>query len=59
MDERSATAYPLEDKAARDNRRLLRGAMAGRGFHNYPQEWRHYTCQPEPWPDRYFDMPVE
>ena len=41
-----------------ENRALLRAAMAARGFKNYPFEWWHYTHQPEPYPDTYFDFPV-
>ena len=59
MDARSATDFALADREAHDNRMLLREAMTARGFHNYPQEWWHYTFKPEPWPDRYFDVPVE
>ncbi|WP_237060642.1 M15 family metallopeptidase [Microbulbifer sediminum] len=59
MDERSATAFPLEDSAAIRNRQLLKEVMAAHGFVNYAQEWWHYTYKPEPWPGQYFDMPVE
>lgn len=41
-----------------ENRTLLREAMAARGFKNYPFEWWHYTFQPEPYPDTYFDFPI-
>jgi D-alanyl-D-alanine dipeptidase len=43
---------------ARENRRLLREAMARRGFQALPQEWWHFTFQPEPYPDRAFDVPI-
>jgi D-alanyl-D-alanine dipeptidase len=58
FDERShgdATDVPAE---ARENRRLLREAMQRRGFRPLPQEWWHFTYQPEPYPDRSFDVPV-
>lgn len=42
-----------------ENRTLLREAMAARGFKNYPFEWWHYTHEPEPYPDTYFDFPIE
>jgi len=45
---------PLEIK----NRTLLREAMQARGFKTYPFEWWHYTHQPEPYPDTYFDFPI-
>ncbi|MBY6188977.1 DUF1343 domain-containing protein [Microbulbifer agarilyticus] len=33
--------------------------MTAEGFVNYSQEWWHYTFKPEPYPDRYFDLPVD
>ena len=59
MDERSATGFDLQDKQAKKNRQLLLKAMSKHGFVNYPQEWWHYTYQPEPYPDSYFNMPVQ
>lgn len=44
--------------AARANRARLRAAMERRGFRPYPAEWWHFTLAAEPWPDRYFDVPV-
>jgi D-alanyl-D-alanine dipeptidase len=41
-----------------ENRQLLREVMAARGFKNYPYEWWHYTFEPEPFPDTYFDFPI-
>lgn len=41
-----------------ENRALLREAMSARGFKNYPFEWWHYTFEPEPYPDTYFDVPI-
>jgi D-alanyl-D-alanine dipeptidase len=43
----------------RANRALLRNAMRGCGFYNNPSEWWHYTLRGEPFPERYFDFPVE
>jgi D-alanyl-D-alanine dipeptidase len=40
------------------NRALLRDAMAARGFKTYPFEWWHFTFEPEPYPDTYFDFPI-
>src|SRR2546427_745346 len=40
------------------NRQQLLQAMARRGFVNYPQEWWHYTLQPEPDPGTAYDVPV-
>jgi D-alanyl-D-alanine dipeptidase len=28
-------------------------------FVNYDKEWWHFTFQPEPFPDTYFDFPVD
>jgi|GEM_PF-49784 len=58
MDERSATVYPLQDRAAVANRLRLKSAMEAQGFVNYSAEWWHYTFKPEPYPDTYFDVPV-
>lgn len=41
------------------NRLLLRDAMEAGGFRNYVNEWWHYTLVDEPYPDVYFDEPVE
>jgi D-alanyl-D-alanine dipeptidase len=40
------------------NRQRLLQAMAAEGFINYPQEWWHYTLQPEPDPHTAYDVPV-
>ena len=50
-------ASGLTDEEIR-NRALLRDAMTARGFKSYPFEWWHYTHQPEPFPDTYFDFPI-
>ncbi|MFK3845913.1 M15 family metallopeptidase [Stenotrophomonas sp. NPDC078853] len=41
------------------NRQRLLQAMAAAGFVNYPQEWWHYTFQPEPDPHTAYDVPVD
>lgn len=41
-----------------DNRALLREAMEAHGFKSYPFEWWHFTFEPEPYPDTYFDFPI-
>jgi D-alanyl-D-alanine dipeptidase len=41
------------------NRMLLVDAMTRRGFRNYDREWWHYTLRGEPYPDTYFDFPVQ
>ena len=40
------------------NRELLRLTMRKYGFRSYSEEWWHYTYDAEPYPDTYFDFPV-
>ena len=58
FDTLSHTDDPRVTGEQRANRDLLRGVLAERGFVNLPEEWWHFTFQPEPFPDRYFDFPV-
>ena len=58
FDERSHTETPLVDTAARHNRLWLRALMDRHGWRNLPEEWWHFTLRDEPFPDRYFDLPV-
>ena len=51
-------AEGLSPVAAR-NRETLRDIMEQCGFDAYNQEWWHYSLKKEPYPDRYFDFPVE
>ena len=44
---------------ARAHRLLLREAMAKAGFRPYAEEWWHFTLEGEPFPETYFDFPVE
>lgn len=46
-----------EEQAA--NRALLREAMLARGFKGINTEWWHFTLKNEPYPDTYFNFPVE
>ena len=41
------------------NRMRLAAAMQRRGFRPYPKEWWHFTLRGEPFPDTYFDVPVQ
>ena len=43
----------------RANRALLRQVMLRSGFRPLTQEWWHFTLEREPWPERYFDFPIE
>jgi D-alanyl-D-alanine dipeptidase len=58
FDPLSHTAATDLSYAARLNRARLRSAMDRRGFRPYPAEWWHFTLVDEPYPDRYFDVPV-
>jgi D-alanyl-D-alanine dipeptidase len=40
------------------NRIVLEDVMKAHGFANYAMEWWHFTFQPEPYPDTYFDFPI-
>ncbi len=41
------------------HRMLLQTLMAKYGFNNYAEEWWHFTLKNEPYPDTYFDFPVQ
>ncbi len=43
----------------RANRLLLRTLMIQHGFVPYEQEWWHFTLADEPFPDTYFDFPIQ
>jgi len=55
----SHTDNPAITGEERENRLLLRRIMEAAGFRNYVNEWWHYTLVDEPYPDRYFDIPIE
>ena len=41
------------------NRLLLRDAMVRHGFAGIESEWWHFTLAEEPYPDTYFDFPIQ
>jgi len=41
------------------NRQLLQSVMNNYGFKSYSKEWWHFTLNNEPFPNTYFDFPVE
>lgn len=43
----------------RINRMLLKTLMEKHGFKNYDLEWWHYTLINEPYPNTYFNFPIE
>ena len=55
----SHTASPKVNEAQRANRKLLHTFMRGCGFFNNRSEWWHYTLRGEPYPETFFDFPVE
>jgi D-alanyl-D-alanine dipeptidase len=43
----------------RTHRMLLKGLMGDHGFKPLKEEWWHFTLGDEPFPDTYFDFPIE
>jgi zinc D-Ala-D-Ala dipeptidase len=58
FDPKSHTRSRKIPRMAKINRRFLVKLMTNRGFINLPQEWWHFTFQPEPFPNSYFNFPV-
>ena len=42
-----------------ENRMLLRDVMLAHGFKPYKCEWWHFTLKEEPYPNTYFNFPIE
>ena len=59
FDPRSNTVHPDLNQQQQANRLLLKTLMARHGFQHFPLEWWHFTLANEPWPDQYFDVPVQ
>ncbi|MFJ9639425.1 M15 family metallopeptidase [Streptomyces sp. NPDC101178] len=59
FDTLSHTDDPRIQGKQRANRHFLKGALTEVGFVNLPEEWWHFTYQPELFPDTYFDFPVD
>jgi len=57
--EPSHTQNPAFPVHVRANRLLLVTLMEKHGFKNYHREWWHFTLVNEPFPDTYFDFPIE
>lgn len=51
--------HPTFSPAQRAHRMLLQTVMKQHGFNPYDKEWWHFTLANEPFPDTYFDFPVE
>ena len=56
--EESHPDYKNITKEQYANRMLLREAMLKHGFKPIDSEWWHFTLENEPYPDTYFDFPV-
>jgi len=55
-------SHPLNPRVGlqqRMNRMLLKVLMDKHGFKNYDQEWWHFTLRGEPFPESYFDFPIQ
>ncbi|MCO4755137.1 MAG: M15 family metallopeptidase, partial [Bacteriovoracaceae bacterium] len=57
FDPKSATNSKV-GQLAKSNRLLLKSIMEAAGFRNYSKEWWHYTLRSEPFPDTYFNIPI-
>jgi len=57
--ELSHTANKNIGRQQKINRLLLKTLMEKHGFKNYDLEWWHYTLKNEPYPDTYFNFPIE
>lgn len=55
----SHTLSPAIQGAARPYRLLLKTVMDRHGFKGITTEWWHFTLRDEPYPNRYFNFPVE
>jgi zinc D-Ala-D-Ala dipeptidase len=51
-----ASNYTAEQNA---NRTALDDAMEAHGFKDYMFEWWHFVLESEPYPDTYFDFPID
>lgn len=58
FDPKANTDAPGLTPEQQRNRQLLLDVMGRHGFKNYPKEIWHYTFEPEPYPDTYFDFPI-
>lgn len=59
LDELSHTANPNIPAQARANRLFLKTLIEKHGFKNLRTEWWHFGLLNEPFPDTYFNFPVE
>lgn len=51
--------HPDISKSQRAHRMLLQIIMKKHGFEPYPKEWWHFTLKKEPFPETYFNFPIQ
>lgn len=59
FDTKANVGAPGLSAREQENRETLRAAMQAQGFKSYPPEWWHFTLENEPYPDTFFDFPIE
>ncbi len=59
FDPLSHTLNPEVTDLVAKNRAVLKSVMEDQGFKNLAEEWWHFTLKVEPYPDRYFNFPVQ
>jgi len=59
FDPLSHPANPAVGAVPFHNRQLLRALMEKNGFAPYDEEWWHFTLRNEPFPQTFFDFPVD
>ena len=57
--EESHPDYPCPLYRQSENRKILHNAMVRHGFEGLDSEWWHFTLRNEPYPDTYFDFPIQ
>ena len=59
MDPKSNTLHENVSSQVKLNRLFFVHVMEKHGFKNLPEEWWHFTLANEPFPNTYFDFPVD
>jgi len=59
LSEQSAAANLQLQSSQLVHRLLLKTVMEKNGFQSDPANWWHFTLKEEPYPERYFDFPVQ
>jgi D-alanyl-D-alanine dipeptidase len=58
FDPKANTFHNNLTEIEKKNRKILYDVMTQNNFNNYEKEWWHYTLKNEPFPDTYFNFPV-